>query len=498
MSGIGLPKFVRVSTLFSDTMGFASTCFSEDNFSLQPLLAACDEGRSDILLFLALCRLFTLGISHAALAGPPGRQTNDSCAGASAVFGASKLALTDLAPSFEEQLAARSLNFEELYEMFNLFDTGDGCCRVNIDEDDEDDDGKNCSSHIGAMQELNLELLVTLLDNSGVTVHSIVGFAASPRLVAARLADCLGCHAPEANGDQLGPSHIKHWRGNPKEIVSYILRAAAAMAPAWLHLLHAMGFDGLPQADALELAIYDQLCALKLLDQPSLASLPSHAEASVWEPNEEQRKAAATLSAQRRWRRIAAQNARGKELRHELEMIQHTRFEIEGVLQRFAPAFLAELHEGEDGDALLMAQLGYPPPPAWRRQVERASDKLDQLEARYAELRPEYERLCDIARGRRQQLNEVRAVLLLKHVETGAEECVELRTQDRSGSSTSGGDIDFAQGWFQQYTPQGVKIRMNMDDPFVADPPELVPRKPKRGPTSKQALKAQVLSIDLI
>lgn len=490
VSGIGLPKFVRVSTLFSDTMGFESTCFSEDNFSLQPLLAACDEGRSDILLFLALCRLFTLGISHAALAGPPGRQANDSCAGASAVFGASKLALIELMSEFEEQLAARDLNFEKLFEMFNLFDTGDGCCRVNFDDgDDDDDDGKNCSSYISEMQELNLELLVTLLNNAGVAVRSIVGFAASPRFVASRLADCLGCHAPES---RLGPSHIKYWRGKPEEIVSYKLRAAAAMAPAWLQLLHAMGFDGLPESDALELAIYDRLCALKLLDQPSLAPLPSHAEARAWEPNEEQRKAAAVASVQRFWRRIAAENARGKELLRRLQLHEHWRAKCERVLQRFAPAYQAEAFEGEDGTALLLAQDGFYPPADWRLQLECACEWLELLEARHATLFAEFARLRDIALARPHQLNDVRATLVLRHIVSGNEDCVKMR--EYPCFTTGAGDQ--TQGSFRAYTDEAQVVTMSMNDVF--EPQERVPRKPKRGPTAKHALKLEVVSVDIV
>ena len=487
--GMGLREFVRDSTLFFDTMHYESSCFSEGNFSLQPLLAACDAGEYDKMLFLALCRLFRLGISHAALAGPPGRQANDSCAGASAVLGASKLALIELVPSFEEQLAKRDLTFEQTYLLFNVFDTGDICCRVNIDDDD-DDDGKNCSSHVPQMAELNLELLNTLLGNDGVYVQSIVGFAASPRLVATRLADGSDdCFAPEADDGELGPSHIKYFRGKIEEIVSYMLRAAAALAPAWLHQLSTMGFPELPEADALEVEIYDQLCTFKLLDQPSLAPLPSHEEAHAWQPSAAQRTAAAAASAQRRWRRVAAQDARGKELVRLLQL--HQRWRAECVQQRFAPAYQAEALEGEDGTALLFAQDGCYPPADWHLQLERARDWLELLEARHATLFAEFARLRDIALARPHQLNDLRATLVLRHVDTGAEECVEMREwpQHQSGAG------DWTHGWFQRHTPQEMRVPMSMNEVFVDG--ELVPRKSKTKPGKNQH-KARVVSIDVL
>ncbi|EOD07846.1 hypothetical protein EMIHUDRAFT_249340 [Emiliania huxleyi CCMP1516] len=463
--GIGLREFVRDSTLFFDTMHYESSCFSEANFSMRPLLAACDAGESDIMLFLALCRLFRIGISHEALAGPPGRQANDSCAGASAVLGASKLALIKLVPSFEGGLAKRSLTFEQTYQLFNLLDTGDTCCRVNIN-DDINDDGKNCSSHIPQMAELNLELLLTLLGNDGVHVQTIVGFAASPRLVAARLADGSDdYYTPEADDGELGPSHIKYWRGTLEEI--------------------------LPEADALKVEIYNQLCALKLLDQPSLAPLPSHEDAREWEPSEEQCTAAAAAAAQRLWRRIAAQDARGKELVRLLQLHERWRAECECVQQRFAPAYQAEALEGEDGTALLLAQDGCYPPDDWHLRFEHACDWLELLEARHATLSAEFARLRDIALARPHQLNELRATLVLRHVDTGAEECVEMRERP----SQQAGAGDWTQGWFQRHTPQEMRVPMSMNEVFVEG--ELVPRKSKTKPGKNQH-KARVVSIDVL
>ena len=298
-------------------------------------------------------------------------------------------------------------------------------------------------------------------------------------------------YTPEADDGELGPSHIKYWRGKLEEIVSYMLRAAAALAPAWLHQLSAMGFPELPEADALKVEIYNQLCALKLLDHPSLAPLPSHEDAREWEPSEEQRTAAAAAAAQRLWRRIAAQDARGKELVRLLQLHERWRAECECVQQRFAPAYQAEALEGEDGTALLLAQDGCYPPADWHLRFEHACDWLELLEARHATLSAEFARLRDIALARPHQLNDLRATLVLRHVDTGAEECVEMREMP----SQQVGAGDWTQGWFQRYTQQEMRVRMSMNEVFVEG--ELVPRKSKTKPGKNQH-KARVVSIDVL
>lgn len=129
--GIGLRDFCK-SSLFHNMMGFKSICFTVANPSMLPLLAACDAGKTHIALFLALCGIRKRRISRKSLEGPPGQQSNDSLAGASAAVEVLKRALFELMPELEQLLVSRGFVFEDLIEYFNLFDLLDACCRVGM------------------------------------------------------------------------------------------------------------------------------------------------------------------------------------------------------------------------------------------------------------------------------------------------------------------------------------------------------------------------------
>ena len=86
----------------------------------------------------------------------------------------------------------------------------------------------------------------------------------------------------------------------------------------------------------------------------------------------------------------------------------------------------------------------------------------------------------------------LRATLVLRHIVSGNEDCVEMR--EVPGRTSGAGD--WTQGWFRSSTDEATLVTMSMNDVFTVD--ELVPRKPKRGITPANMRKLRVMDIVII